>query len=119
MTLTQHVDPVVYQHLPTSVLDQIFNYIEDTMTATWFNNEEEKKTGIGKKETITAEIVYYWMVTLGVPVQFEKWHLNRLLTLIRVINVKNAPQKKMKPKDILANNRKLNAARRARNKSKG
>lgn len=119
MTLTQHVDQTVYQYLPASVLKEIFDYIDDPMTATWFNKEEEKKFGIGKKEIITAEIVYYWMVTLGVPVQFEKWHLNRLLTLIRVINVKNAPQKKMKQKDILANNRKLNAARRARNKSKG
>lgn len=119
MTLTQHVDPMVYQNLPASVLDQIFNYIEDPMTATWFNKEEEKNFGIGKKEIITSEVIYYWMVALGVPVQFEKWHLNRLLTLIRVINVKNAPQKKMKQKDILANNRKLNAARRARNKSKG
>lgn len=119
MTLTQHVDPNVYNYMPTHVLKEIFDYIEDPMTATWFNNIEEKQSGIGRRETITAEIVYYWMVTLNIPVQFEKWHLNRLLTLIRVINVKNAPAKKMSKRDILARNRQLNAARRAKHGSKG
>lgn len=119
MTLTQNVDPNIYQCLPSSTLKIILNYIADPMTATWFSNEEEKKGGIRKNEIITAEIVYYWMVALGIPVQFEKWHLNRLLTLIRVINIKNAPEKKMSKKNTLARNRKLNAARRAKYKSKG
>lgn len=119
MTLTQHVDPDIYRHIPLSILNEIFDYIEDPMTATWFSKTEEKKFGIGKREIITAEIVYYWMVTLNIPVQFEKWHLNRLLTLIRVINVKNEPSKKMSKKDILASNRKTNAARRAKHRSKG
>lgn len=119
MTLTQNVNSTIYQHLPDTVLRQIFDYIEDSMTATWFTDAEEKKGGIGKKDVVTAEIIYYWMITLNIPVQFEKWHLSRLLTLIRVINVKNTPSKKMKQKDILAHNRKLNAARRARTKSKG
>lgn len=119
MTLTQNVDPNLYLYLPPKNLKEIFEYIEDPMTATWFSNVEKQMGGIGKREIVTAEIVYYWMVTLGIPVQFEKWHLNRLLTLIRVINIKNAPQKKMSKKDILARNRQLNAARRAKNKSKG
>lgn len=119
MTLTKDVDPNIYLHLPPSVLEEIFDYMEDSMTATWFSKEEERRSGIGRKETITAEIIYYWMVTLNIPVQFEKWHLNRLITLIRVINVKNTPPKKMKQRDILAQNRQLNAARRARNRSKG
>lgn len=119
MTLTQHVDPRSYQYIPDSVLKEIFDYIEDPMTATWFSNVEKNQSGLGKREIITAEIIYYWMVTLNIPVQFEKWHLNRLLTLIRVINVKNAPSKKMSKKDILARNRQLNAARRAKSRSKG
>lgn len=119
MTLTQNVDPNLYLYMPSSILKKIFDYIEDPMTATWFSSSEEKKGGIGKKEVITAEIVYYWMVTLSIPVQFEKWHLNRLLTLIRVINVKNTPAKKMSKKDLLARNKQLNAARRAKYKSKG
>lgn len=119
MTLTQHIDSSVYRHIPPPVLKDIFDYIEDPMTATWFNNSEQQSGGIGKREIITAEIVYYWMVTLNIPVQFEKWHLNSLLTLIRVINVKNAPSKKMSKRDILARNRQLNAARRAKTRSKG
>ena len=118
MTLTQHVDPNIYLYIPSSILKEIFDYIEDPMTATWFSNSEEKR-GVGKKEVITAEIVYYWMVTLNIPVQFEKWHLNRLLTLIRVINVKNTPAKKMSKKDLLARNSQLNAARRVKFNSKG
>lgn len=119
MTLTQHVNPELYHYIPASIMEEIFDYIEDPMTATWFSKVEEKKNVFVRGEIITAEIVYYWMVTLNIPVQFEKWHLNRLLTLIRVINAKNAPAKKMSKKDILARNRQLNAARRAKNRSKG
>lgn len=119
MTITQNVNPEIYNYLQPSVLKEIFEYIEDPMTATWFSENEMKKSGIAKKEIITAEIIYYWMVTLGIPAQFEKWHLNSLLTLIRVINVKNTPPKKMSKKDILARNRQLNAARRAKHRTKG
>lgn len=119
MTITQNVDQEVYRYIPNSVLKEILDYIEDPMTATWFSSNETKLGGIGNKEVVTAEIIYYWMVTLGIPVQFEKWHLNRLLTLIRVINVKNAPKKNMNKKDILAQNRQINAARRAKHRSKG
>lgn len=119
MTITQNVDQEIYHYIPKSVLKEIFDYVEDPMTATWFSSTEMKNGGIGNREVITAEIIYYWMATLGIPVQFEKWHLNRLLTLIRVFNVKNAPPKKMNKKDILARNKKLNAARRAKHRSKG
>lgn len=118
MTLTQHVDPIIYKYIPSNILKEIFDYIEDPMTATWFSNDK-KSGGMGKREIITAEIVYYWMITLNIPVQFEKWHLNRLLTLIRVINIKNAPAKKMSTSDVIARNRRLNAARRAKHKTKG
>lgn len=119
MTINQGVDQKIYQYIPGPVLKQIFDYIEDPMTATWFSQSEMERSGIGKKEVITAEIIYYWMITLGVPVQFEKWHLNQLLTLIRVINIKNTPPKKMKTRDVLARNRQLNAARRAKHGTKG
>lgn len=119
MTLNKNVDQEVYKYIPSSTLKEIFDYIEDPMTATWFNTTDHQPGRIGKRETITAEIIYYWMVTLGIPVQFEKWHLNRLLTLIRVINAKNAPPKKMSKKDIYAGNHKLNMARRAKHRSRG
>lgn len=119
MTLTQHIDPQIYRFIPHDILQEINDYMENPMTATWFSNVNDKQKNKIGRETITSEIIYYWMVTLGIPVQFEKWHLNRLLTLIRVINVKNAPKKNMSKKDVLANNRKLNAARRAKHGSKG
>lgn len=118
MTITQNVDPTIYQVIPESEIKKVSDYIEDSMTATWFSTDD-KKPKSGKKEIITSEIIYYWMLTLGVPVQFEKWHLNRLLTLIRVVNVKNAPSKNMSKKDILERNKRLNAARKAKYKTKG
>lgn len=119
MTLTQHVDQNLYHYISPTIMKEIFDYIEDPMTATWFSNLNETKAPVGGRRVITSELIYCWMVTLGIPVQFEKWHLNRLLTLIRVINAENAPAKKMSKKDVLARNQKLNAARRAKHKSKG
>ena len=119
MTLTNNVNPELYKFLPSSLVRQIYAYIEDPMTATWFSKEQEKKAGVGNREIVTAEIIYYWMVTLQIPVQFEKWHLNRLLTLIKVINIKNAPKQNMKEKDLLARNARLNKARRAKHHTRG
>lgn len=118
MTLTKDVDPIVYQFISPKILNEIFDYIEDPMTATWFNNENQKKTG-RKNRVVTNELIYCWMVMLGIPVQFEEWHLNRLMTLIRVINAENTPAKKMSKKEIQAQNARINAARRAKYKTKG
>lgn len=118
MTLTQNINPEIYKYLPADIFQKILDYIDDPMTATWFS-DVDKKQGIGRREVVTAEIIYYWMITLNIPVEFQKWHLNQLLTLIRVINAKNAAPKKMSKKDIFARNAKLNAARRAKHKTKG
>ena len=118
MTLTQNVDPEVYENLTTPIVRQINEYIDAPMTATWFS-EDTKKTGGPSRETITNEIIYYWMITLNIPVEFQKWHLNRLLTLIKVCNAKNAPAKKMSRRELLSRNRALNEARRRAANSKG
>lgn len=112
MTLTQNVDPNVYRFLTKKNLDEVSAYIEKPMTATTFSNRQDGGSGRGKKEIITAEIIYYWMVSFNIPFECQKWHLNRLLTLIRVCNIKNQPQKKMKRGEILRSNAALNAARR-------
>lgn len=109
MTLTQNVDPRVYWSIPDDVFEKVNSYIDDPMTATWFNSNEKERPS---REVITSEIVYYWMIALNIPSEYQKWHFNRLLTLIRVCNVKNAPKKKMSKKEILKRNRELNAARR-------
>lgn len=109
MTITQGVDPDVYNHLTMENIRQVNEYIEAPMTATVFY--EREKTG-GSREVVTSELIYYWMIALNIPVEFQKWHLNRLLTLIRVCNIKNTPPKKMSRRDIMSRNAALNAARR-------
>ena len=116
MTLTQNIDPSNYRRLTPDNFKEIEEYINNPMTATWFN---EKEKGKPNRDIITSELIYYWMVALQIPFECQKWHLNRLLTLIRICNIKNAPPKKMSKKDILSRNHSLNAARRAAAGSKG
>lgn len=116
MTLTKNVAPEVYDHLTQENVDEIQKYIEAPMTATTFPPD---KTSKGNREIITAELIYYWMVALQIPPEYQKWHLNRLLTLIRVCNVKNTPPKKMSKRDIMSRNAALNASRRKQFNSKG
>ena len=116
MTITQDVDPDVYTHLSNENITQINNYISAPMTATTFRESKTSKTS---REVVTSELIYYWMFSLGIPKELEKWHLNRLLTLIRVFDVKNQPAKKMSRREIMSQNAQLNAARRAQLNSKG
>lgn len=111
MTINKNVDPKVYSCLTEDSVRKIKEYIDDPMTATWFSKEQ--KRGARNREIITAEIIYYWMVAQRIPFECQKWHLNRLLTLIRVCGIKNTPPKKMSPKSIAKQNRSLNAARKA------
>lgn len=116
MTLTQHVNPEVYNCLTTENLAQIKRYIEAPMTATYFSDDKAKGPG---GETVTAELIYYWMIALNIPFECQKWHLNRLLTLIKVCNIKNKPPRKRSKKDIMSRNAALNAARRRRLNTSG
>lgn len=116
MTVTKNVDPEVYEHLSNDNIQQIKDYINAPMTATWFANE---KKGRGSSEQVTAELIYYWMISLNIPPEYQKWHLNRLITLIKVCNIKNQPNKKMSKKSIASQNAAINAARRKRFNTKG
>lgn len=114
MTLTQNISDNVYNALSAENLKTVTEYIDNKMTATWFS---EPKPGQGKppgkKEVITSELIYYWMIALEIPFECQKWHLNRLLTLIKVCNAKaKATNTKQSKRDILKNNAELNAARR-------
>ena len=115
MSLSSLSDPNVLQCLTTEDIEKIASYIGDPMTDTTFRESEKKRS----LEIITSEIIYYWMVSYQIPFECQKWHLNRLITLIRVCSEKNQPKKKMKTGDIIARNRALNKARRAQLNSKG
>ena len=69
----------------------IMQYINDPMTATTIKDTPGKRNN----ELITSELIYYWMVALEIPFECEKWHINRLLTLIKICNIKNQPAKNM------------------------
>lgn len=119
MTMTQNVDPNIYRYMTTESIEKVTKYIEDPMSATWFSDKNNNiSMSFNKKEIVTAEIIYYWMIELNIPIQFEKWHLNQLLTLIRVINIKHDP-KKMGKKEQAIQRSALNAQRRAKLHSRG
>lgn len=115
MTLSDNVPSETYLRLTEDNLNAINNYISDSMTATTFR-DDGKKSG---NEIITSEIIYYWMVSFNIPFECQHWHLNRLLTLIRVCNIKNNPPQKMSKQELIARNRELNAARRKQLNTKG
>lgn len=117
MTLTQNVNPEVYNYLTAENFKQINEYIEAPMTATYF--AKDLPGGTSSREQVTSELIYYWMIALNIPFECQKWHLNRLLTLVKVCNVKNSPPKKMSKRDIMSRNAALNAARRQRMNSSG
>lgn len=110
MTVTPNVKDDVYYRLTKEHFDQIHAYIQAPMTATTFS--KNAPGGKSSHEHITAELIYYWMIAYNIPSDYDKWHLNRLLTLIRVCGVKNQPAKKMSKSDIMSRNAALNAARR-------
>ena len=116
MTITQNVNPQVYNYLTESNIMDIKRYIEDPMTATVLYSSKEKQPN---RETVTSELIYYWMISLNIPFKCEKWHINRLLTLIDVCSRKNQPPKKMSQKALMSRNAALNAQRRQRLKTNG
>ena len=118
MTLNQKVDPKVYLTLSMSNIEKVKDYIDDPATATTVNDRRAGKSGRYSREIITSELIYYQMISLGIPFECEKWHLNRLLMLIQVCALKGTPAQ-MSQLDIFNQNAQLNAKRRMMMNSKG
>jgi hypothetical protein len=118
MTITPNVPQAVFDYISKDkqLVEQIRAYIDAPMTATTFSKDNSSKSN---REVITSEIIYYWMISFNIPVKFENWHLNRLITLIRVCSVKSAKPKKVGTKEQMSRNAALNAARKKQFNSRG
>jgi hypothetical protein len=116
MTITQNVSPETYLRLTKDNITKINEYIGASMTATTFSEDKTRKPN---REIVTSELIYYWMIAMNIPPEYQKWHLNRLMTLIRVCSIKNQPPKKRSAKDVASSNASLNAARRKQLNTKG
>ena len=122
MTLTPNVPDEVYYCIPHTELKRVLEYVDDPMTATRINDGFDSGNSYGKKmgkDVITAEVIYNWMISLNIPTEYRKWHLNQLLTLIRVINAKNQPKKKRRMRDVLEEYKSINEANKRRFGTKG
>lgn len=106
----------LFTRFDKSNLDTITEYIESTESATTFGSMPERR---GRGETITSELIYYWMIAFNIPFECERWHLNRLFALIRICNIKTSKPKKMSRNEIAQRNRELNAKRKAELGTKG
>ena len=117
MTVTKNMDPNIYNYLTTSNVIEIKDYIDAPMTAMKFPNNRSSKLS---RDIITSDIIYYWMITLNIPIdECQKWHLNRLIALIRVCDIKNSPPKKKSQREIMEEYARINAERRKQLNTKG
>jgi hypothetical protein len=110
MILNENYDENIISRLTQANLDRINAYIESPQSATTFGYMPETT---GRGETITSELVYYWLVAFNIPFECQHWHLNRLFALIRICNIKNSKPKKMSRSEVAQRNRDLNAQRKA------
>lgn len=116
MTLNPYVDSSIWSYITNEHINKVTEYISSPMTATTVREDKSAKKN---NEIVTAELIYYWMIASNIPFECDKWHLNKLLMLIRVCSVKNGPSKKMSRKEQFAQQRALNAARRKKHNSRG
>lgn len=115
MDTTETLTLDAVQQISQNDLTRILTYINSSMTATTFGKANDSKN----KEIITSELIYYWMIALQIPLECEHWHLNRLMTLIKICNIKNSPTKKQNTQTMLAEQRELNKKRRMQHNSTG
>lgn len=116
MTLTPNVSPEVYTRLSKDNISEVEKYISAPMTATYFPKDG---SGKGGNDVVTSEVIFYWMVSFQIPFECQYWHLNRLIALIRVCEIKNKPAKKRNSKELASRYAAQNAANRRRFGSRG
>lgn len=117
MTLNEDVPDKVYLGVTDDHILEINKYIDSKQSATWF--AEKPGTAKTSRKIITAELIYFWMISLNIPFECQHWHLERLITLIKVCDEHNAPKKKMSPRELAQRNRALNEERRKKYQTSG
>lgn len=119
MTLNHDVPDIIYSCLTAEHFDRINEYIGDSMSATTFVDNSNQNGPKKSNEAVSSELVYYWMTVFNIPFECEKWHFNRLMTLIQICSIKNKPSKKMSKGSVMKQNAALNAARRKATNTRG
>lgn len=127
MCVDRSIDPDAIRYgLTPNLINQINAYMGDPYTATTFSSDGPE--GKPDRSIITSEIIYWSMIQHNIPIEFEKWNLNRLLTLIKVCNIKQAEAdpkygkgKKLSKSALYAKHNRINEMNKARMaaKSKG
>lgn len=122
MTINSQKDSGIYSLLPEDTVLEIIEYIHDPSSA-WEINP--KKKGRKSRKATTAELIYYNMIQLGIPMECEKWHFNRLMALMDFCDCQGgshpgggSPQKRSQ-REIMEMYRAMNERNRKKYNSKG
>lgn len=121
MSINSKADPSVYAAIwnDFELRNKVMDYINDSMSAVKFKEDKEGPHS-SIKDSLTSDIIYYWMVANQIPFDCEKWHVNRLISLVRICGIKNnAGNKTMSKADLMRRNKDLNSARRSKMHSRG
>lgn len=116
MCMTEDVPDNAWLCLTKSQINEILEYINDPSTATKFNKQNNPSHS---SRITTAELIYYWMFSLQIPMECEHWHFNRLMTLIELASKESMPKKKMGKREAMQQQREINAMRRSKYNTKG
>lgn len=115
MTINGNVPDMTYYALSEKNLRDILDYMDDSMTASSVFDPPRKS----RSEPVSSELIYYWMIQYGIPFECEKWHINRLLMLIKICTRKNASMTKADKAAMDQRRAAINAQRKAKMKSRG
>lgn len=112
MCINDEIPESVLPYISRDEMDKIMKYINDPMTATTFSKRRKQRAARNSSTFVTSEVLYWQMSMFSIPYKCEQWHLNRLLTLLRVCEEKGQTPQKMSERDILRQYASANAARR-------
>lgn len=108
---SRYLDPL---GLTNDQIQKIVEYIEKPKTAQTFKEDNSQNKAGASKEIVTSDLVYYWMSALQLPFECQYWNFDRLIALIRLASIKNAPEKKETKAEALKRTRATNLAMRAK-----